>query len=89
MQASNRLKKQRSQIEVRLSPEGTAKTDGAKLGTESMKFGRAVGFSMEDGRLMLTIDERHTGKKTAFDVLEEMMKLLHTSIKEAAVTDSV
>ena len=43
------IKKQQSQIEVRISPEGTAKTDGAKLVSESMEFGRAVGFSMEDG----------------------------------------
>ena len=35
-----------------------------------MKFGRAIGFSMENDQLLLTIDERHTGKRTGFDVLE-------------------
>ena len=44
------IKKQQSQIEVRISPEGTAQTDGAKLVSESMEFGRAVGFY--DGRGM-------------------------------------
>ncbi len=71
------IKKPQSQIEVRLSPEGTARTDGAKLVSESMEFGRAVGFSMEEGKLIMTIDERHTGQRTAFDVLEEMMWLLN------------
>ena len=70
------IKKQQSLIEIRISPEGTAKTDGAKLVSDSMAFGRAVGFTMEDGCLIITMDERHTGKKTAFDVLEEMMRIL-------------
>ena len=48
------IKKPKSRIEVRLSPEGTAQTDGAKLVSESMEFGRAVGFSMEDGQLIMT-----------------------------------
>ena len=64
------IKKQGTKIEIRLSPEGTAKTDGAKLMAESMEFGRAVGFSMDADQLLLTVDERHTGKKTGFDVLE-------------------
>ncbi|KXH86854.1 transcription-repair coupling factor [Sporosarcina sp. HYO08] len=83
------IKKQRAQIEIRLLPEGTAKTDGAKIVSESMKFGRAVGFTMEDGRLILSIDERHTGKMTAFDVLEEMMQLLLTCTKENVTSDTV
>ena len=83
------IKKPRTQIEIRMSPEGTARTDGAKLVEESMKFGRAVGFSMENGQLMMMIDERHTGQKTEFDVLEEMMQLLNTTVKETAVIDSV
>lgn len=83
------IKKQHSQIGIRLLPEGTAKADGAKIVSESMKFGRAVGFSMEDGRLILSIDERHTGKMTAFDVLEEMMQLLLTCQKENETSDSV
>ena len=64
----NRSKNSNTQIEIRLSPEGTARTDGAKLVSESMEFGRAVGFTMEDGQLIMSIDERHTGKQTAFDV---------------------
>ena len=64
------IKKQQTKIEIRLSPEGTAKTDGAKLVSDSMEFGRAIGFSMEGDQLLLTVDERHTGKQTGFDVLE-------------------
>ncbi|WP_438314089.1 transcription-repair coupling factor [Sporosarcina sp. FA9] len=83
------IKKQKPKIEIRLSPEGTAKSDGAKLVTESMVFGRAVGFSMENNRLVLTVDERHTGNKTGFDILEAMMKLLPASVKETTPFDSV
>lgn len=83
------IKKVNTRIEVRISPEGTAITDGAKLVSESMKFGRAVGFTMEGGQLIMNVDERHTGKQTAFDVLEEMMKLLQSAVKEAVVSDSV
>jgi len=83
------IKKVNTRIEVRISPEGTSTTDGAKLVSESMTFGRAVGFTMEGGQLIMNVDERHTGKQTAFDVLEEMMKLLQTAVKEAVVSDSV
>jgi transcription-repair coupling factor (superfamily II helicase) len=83
------IKKQQNRIEVRISPEGASKTDGSKLVSDSMAFGRAVGFTMENGYLVMTIDERHTGKQTAFDVLEEMMRILHLSVKETVVTDSV
>ncbi|WP_342513933.1 transcription-repair coupling factor [Sporosarcina sp. FSL K6-1522] len=83
------IKKPQLKIEVRLSPEGSAKMDGAKLVSESMQFGRAVGFTMEDGCLIMTVDERYTEKRTAFDVLEEMMRLFQSAIKEAVVSDSV
>ncbi|MBE1556179.1 transcription-repair coupling factor [Sporosarcina limicola] len=83
------IKKQGPLIEVCLSPEGTARTDGAKLVSDSMKLGRAVGFTMEGGQLILNVDERHTGKKTAFDVLEELMQLLQASVKETVVDNSV
>lgn len=74
------IKQQRSVIEIRLSPEGTAKTDGGKLVSESVKFGRAVGFTMENNQLILTVDERHTGKNSVFDILEELMQLLQTTV---------
>ncbi|WP_342507688.1 transcription-repair coupling factor [Sporosarcina sp. FSL K6-2383] len=83
------IKKVNTRIEVRISPEGSATTDGAKLVSESMKFGRAVGFTMEGGQLIMNVDERHTGKQTAFDVLEEMMRLLQSAVKETVVSDSV
>ena len=44
---------------------------------------------MEEGKLIMTIDERHTGQRTAFDVLEEMMRLIESAVKETAVIDSV
>ncbi|BAQ09502.1 transcription-repair coupling factor [Bacillus sp. OxB-1] len=78
------IKQPRSVIEIRLTPEGTAKTDGGKLVSESVKFGRAVGFTMENNQLIVTIDERHAGKQQVFDILEEVMRLLQTSVSHAS-----
>lgn len=83
------IKKQQSKIQIRLSPEGTAITNGAKLVADSAVLGRAVGFSMEGSQLLLTVDERHTGKRTGFDVLESLMKLLPSSTKETAPSKTV
>lgn len=83
------IKQKKTQIEIGLSPEGTAKVDGAKLLADSMEFGRAVGFLMSGDQLLLTIDERHTGSQTGFDVLEIIMKLLPSSVKETDSSKSV
>lgn len=83
------IKKKQSKIEITFSPEGTAQTNGAKLMSDSMQFGRAIGFSMEDNQLVLTVDEKHTGKQTDFDVLESLMQLLPGALKEAAPSKSV
>lgn len=82
------IKKQRTLIEVRISSEGTMKIDGAKLVSDSLELGRAVGFTMENNQLVLTVDERHTEKQTSFDVLEKVMALLQTSMKEMASSDT-
>ena len=66
---------------IRLSAEGTKTIDGAKLLEESMKYGRAIGFNVDKTNLVLTIDERKTGKYNAFDVLEDIMSLLPKSKK--------
>lgn len=76
------IKKQRSIIEIILSQEGTNRVDGGKVVSDSMKFGRAIGFKMEEGKLILTIDEKHVGKMTEFDVVEEMMEILKNALKE-------
>ena len=69
-------------VSIRFSGEGTQMINGAMLVEESMKYGRSVGFSMDGASLVITIDERKTGKFNAFDVLEEMMKLLPQAKKE-------
>lgn len=79
------IKKPKTKIEIRFSMEGTAQTDGAKLLNDAMALGRAVGFSMDGARLVLTVDEKHTGKQTDFDVLESLMELLPGAIKETAI----
>lgn len=79
------IKKPKTKIEIRFSMEGTAQTDGAKLLNDAMALGRAVGFSMDGAQLVLTVDEKHTGKQTDFDVLESLMELLPGAIKETAI----
>ncbi|MFJ8066760.1 transcription-repair coupling factor [Psychrobacillus sp. NPDC096426] len=71
-------------VSIRFSAEGTQNINGAFLVENSMKYGRAVGFTMDNGNLVITIDERKTGKFNSFDVLEEMMMVLPEAKKEIA-----
>lgn len=70
---------------IRISEAGTQSIDGALLLEETMKFGRAVGFNVDKGSLVVTIDERKIGKVKPFDVLEEIMSLLPKSKKKLEV----
>ncbi|TQR04608.1 transcription-repair coupling factor [Psychrobacillus soli] len=71
-------------VSIRFSVEGTQNINGALLVEKSMKYGRAVGFTMDNSNLVITIDERKTGKFNSFDVLEEMMLVLPEAKKEIA-----
>lgn len=70
---------------IRLSEAGTQSIDGALLLEETMKFGRAVGFNVDKGNLVVTIDERKIGQINPFDVLEEIMSLLPKAKKKLEV----
>lgn len=83
------IKKRQTKIEIKFTPEGTAETNGAKLMSDSMQFGRAIGFSMDGDQLLLTVDEKHTGKQKDFDILESLMQLLPGALKETAPSKSV
>lgn len=76
------IKETNKVITIQISEQGTANIDGAKVVSESLKFGRAVGFRMDGQQLLLTIDERKTDKQLPFDILEEIMKLLPTAKRE-------
>ncbi|HWI49997.1 MAG TPA: transcription-repair coupling factor [Rummeliibacillus sp.] len=69
-------------ITIDISEDGTANLDGGKIVSESMQFGRAVGFQLEGQRLILTIDEKKADKQLPFDILESLMKLLPNAIRE-------
>ncbi|WP_391206172.1 transcription-repair coupling factor [Psychrobacillus sp. L4] len=69
-------------VSIRFSEEGTKNINGALIVEKSMKYGRAVGFSMDNANLVITIDERKTGKFNPFDILEEIMRLLPEAKKE-------
>lgn len=69
-------------ITIEISEEGTAKLDGGKVVAESMVFGRAVGFQLEGQKLLLTIDEKKAEAKSTFDILEALLKLLPTALRE-------
>lgn len=80
------IKKVQTKTTITISEEGTAKLNGSKLMAESMKYGRAVGFTMEGNQLILSVDAKHTGKLTDFDVLEAIIELLPKSLKEVVDT---
>ncbi|MFJ8264241.1 transcription-repair coupling factor [Rummeliibacillus sp. NPDC094406] len=69
-------------ITIDISEDGTANLDGGKIVSESMQFGRAVGFQLEGQRLILTIDEKKAEKQLPFDILESLLKLLPNAIRE-------
>ncbi|MEK4484042.1 transcription-repair coupling factor [Psychrobacillus sp. FSL H8-0484] len=69
-------------VSIRLNGEGTKNINGAMLVEESMKYGRAVGFNMNNANLVITIDERKVGRFNSFDILEDMMMLLPKAKKE-------
>lgn len=79
----NSIKTKNKVIIIDISEEGTASLDGGKIVSESMQFGRAVGFQLEGQRLVLTIDEKKADG-SPFDILESLMKLLPTAIREKA-----
>ncbi|REB11431.1 transcription-repair coupling factor [Sporosarcina sp. BI001-red] len=81
------IKKRQTVIEIRFSPEGTALIDGARLVSETLSFGRAVGFTMDNGSLLITIDDRQLGKQTEFDILEAIMRLLQGASKKIKEVD--
>ena len=70
----NQLKNNSQKLRLSYPLKAQLKLDGAKLVSDSMDLGRAIGFSMENDQLLLTVDERHTGKRTGFDVLESLME---------------
>ncbi len=76
------IKEKQKVISINLTEEGTANVDGSTIVAESMKFDRAVGFTMDGNKLTLTIDMKKCGKNDPFDVLEEMMKIVASAKKE-------
>lgn len=70
------IKEKQGIISIQFSEEGTAQIDGGRIVSESMKFERAVGFSMDGTKLIVTIDMKRCGNYLPFDVLENMMAII-------------
>ena len=75
------IKEKQKIISICLTAEGTAQVDGGKIAEATMKFGRAVGFGIDEGKLVLTIDEKKAGNFLPFDILEELMKIIKDARK--------
>lgn len=75
------IKEKQKIISISLSEEGTANVDGSRIVADSMKFERAVGFSMDGTKLIVTIDEKKCNKIPPFDILEEMVEIISKSKK--------
>lgn len=76
------IKEKQQVVSIILSEEGTILADGAKIVEQSMTFGRAVGFGMNGGQLVVTVDYHKCGNHLPFDVVEKMMEIIATSKKE-------
>lgn len=76
------IKEKQNIISIYLSEEGTAKVDGSKIVSDSMEFNRAVGFTMDGQKLIVSIDEKKCGKHVSFDVLEKMVETIAKSKKK-------
>ncbi|AXI00729.1 transcription-repair coupling factor [Sporosarcina sp. PTS2304] len=77
------IKKIQDTVEIRLTDEGTARADGAKLMEHSLKFGHAVGLSLENGQIIVTVNEKKSNKFTEFDMIEDMVHIMQETAKEA------
>lgn len=76
------IKEKQKIISIYLSEEGTSKVDGSVIVSDSMKFDRAVGFGMDEGKLIVTVDEKKCGKTPSFEVLEKMVEIINDAKKE-------
>ncbi|MEK4023081.1 transcription-repair coupling factor [Sporosarcina sp. FSL W7-1283] len=83
------IKKVQDVVEIRLSEEGTSRADGAKLMEHSLKFGHAVGLTLENGQIIVTVNEKKSKKFTEFDMIEEMVQTMQETAKEVRTTDAV
>ena len=77
------IKEKNKIVRIQFSETGSGMVDGAKIVSDSMQFGRAVGFSFEENKLALTIDERKVSGELPFDVLEKLVLSLPDALKEA------
>ena len=71
-------------ITINISSEGTSQVDGSVIVEQSMKFGRAIGFSMDGMQLNVMIDTKKCGTQLPFDVLEKMMEIIVSAKKQPA-----
>ncbi|WP_153723260.1 transcription-repair coupling factor [Sporosarcina cascadiensis] len=76
------IKKQQNMVEIRLTVEGTARADGAKLMEHSLKFGHAVGLTLENGQIIVTVNEKKSNQFTEFDMIEDMVHTMQETAKE-------
>ncbi|WP_301109236.1 transcription-repair coupling factor [Sporosarcina sp.] len=83
------IKKQQGIAEIRLTVEGTARADGAKLMEHSLKFGHAVGLTLENGQIIVTVNEKKSNQFTEFDMVEDMVHVMQETAKEVSSADSV
>ena len=78
------IKEKNKIVRIQFSDIGSNMVDGAKIVSDSMQFGRAVGFTFENNKLALTLDERKVSGDLPFNVLEKLMAGLPSALKEQA-----
>lgn len=82
------IKRVQGIVEIRMSAEGTKRANGAELMERSLKFGRAVGLTLENGQIIITVNEAKSNKYTEFDMVEEMVHVMFETAKEIETADA-
>ncbi|MED3662435.1 transcription-repair coupling factor [Ureibacillus terrenus] len=79
------IKEKQKIISIVFSEEGTRNLDGSVVVSETMKFEKAVGFSMDGPILTITIDGKKCGNNEPLDVLEQVAEIIYKARKNNVV----
>lgn len=82
------IKLKQTVVTINFTQEATKLFDVAEVMQGTNKYGRAIGFGMDNATksLVMTIDEKHLpSTQLLFDVLEDVMKQIYTHRKEEII----
>ncbi len=48
----------------------------------SLKFGHAVGLTLDNGQIIVTVNEKKSNQYTEFDMVEDMVHMMQETMKQ-------